>query len=55
MLSTANFVLFNWFLQLFFFSRRFIQRFNMKQHIKTHRIELMAEQSAAAALSGFAQ
>ena len=42
-------------LQLFFFSRRFIQRFNMKQHIKTHRIELMAEQSAAAALSGFAQ
>jgi len=35
--------------------RRFIQRFNMKQHIKTHRIELMAEQNAAAALSGFAQ
>jgi len=25
--------------------RRFIQRFNMKQHIKTHRIELMAEQN----------
>ena len=22
--------------------RRFIQRYNMKQHIKTHRIELMA-------------
>ena len=27
--------------------RRFIQRFNMKQHIKTHRIELLAEQNAA--------
>eukprot|EP00090_Calanus_glacialis_P046959 TRINITY_DN9485_c0_g1_i1.p1 TRINITY_DN9485_c0_g1~~TRINITY_DN9485_c0_g1_i1.p1 ORF type:complete len:491 (-),score=100.33 TRINITY_DN9485_c0_g1_i1:529-2001(-) len=25
--------------------RRFIQRFNMKQHIKTHRIELMADQA----------
>jgi len=26
--------------------RRFIQRYNMKQHIKTHRIELMADQSS---------
>merc|ERR1719228_2898922 len=24
--------------------RRFIQRYNMKQHIKTHRIELLADQ-----------
>ena len=36
--------------------RRFIQRFNMKQHIKTHRIELLAEQNtAAAATLSFAQ
>jgi len=34
--------------------RRFIQRFNMKQHIKTHRIELLAEQNGATALN-FAQ
>lgn len=26
--------------------RRFIQRYNMKQHIKTHRIELLNENGA---------
>jgi len=26
-----------------FCSRRFIQRYNMKQHIKTHRMERMSE------------
>ena len=29
---------------LFCLFRRFIQRYNMKQHIKTHRIELMQDQ-----------
>ena len=38
----------------FQYFRRFIQRFNMKQHIKTHRIELLAEQNGATALN-FAQ
>ena len=28
--------------------RRFIQRYNMKQHIKTHRIELLADGGKAA-------
>ena len=31
-------------LKTFVYFRRFIQRYNMKQHIKTHRIELLADQ-----------
>ena len=34
-------------LKTFVFFRRFIQRYNMKQHIKTHRIEMLADQKTS--------